>query len=109
LYVSAETMIPRSLEKLERVGCRKEVVGLVMPSDFSFNMDGTAIYMTMAVLCIARWLQPVIIGRAAARAQAGFDSSCPNISSMKPRVCGHLAGQFACRCADLDRRHSLVR
>jgi len=50
---SAETMIPRSMEKLERLGCKKEVVGLVMPTGFSFNMDGTAIYMTMGVLFIA--------------------------------------------------------
>ena len=50
---SAETMIPRSMEKLEGLGCKKEVVGLVMPTGFSFNMDGTAIYMTMGVLFIA--------------------------------------------------------
>jgi len=46
-------MIPRSMEKLEAMGVKKEVVGLVMPTGFSFNMDGTAIYMTMAVLFIA--------------------------------------------------------
>lgn len=50
---SAETMIPRSMAKLEHLGVRKEVVGLVIPTGFSFNMDGTAIYMTMAVLFIA--------------------------------------------------------
>lgn len=50
---SAETMIPRSIEKLENIGVKKEVVGLVMPTGFSFNMDGTAIYMTMSVLFIA--------------------------------------------------------
>jgi aerobic C4-dicarboxylate transport protein len=50
---SAETMIPRSLAKLEKLGCPKEVAGLVMPAGFSFNTDGTAIYMTMAVLFIA--------------------------------------------------------
>jgi Na+/H+-dicarboxylate symporter len=50
---SSEAMMPQSMEKLERVGCSKEVVGLVMPAGFSFNMDGTAIYMSMAVLFIA--------------------------------------------------------
>jgi Na+/H+-dicarboxylate symporter len=50
---SAETMIPQSMRKLEALGCRKDVVGLVMPTGFSFNMDGTAIYMTMSVLFIA--------------------------------------------------------
>lgn len=50
---SAETMIPRSMQKLENLGVQKETVGLVMPTGFSFNMDGTAIYMTMAVLFLA--------------------------------------------------------
>jgi len=51
---SAETMIPRLIAKLERMGCAREVVGLVIPTGYSFNMDGTAIYMTMAVLFIAQ-------------------------------------------------------
>jgi len=50
---SAETMMPRSMQKLEKVGVSKDVVGLVMPGGFSFNMDGTAIYMTMSVLFLA--------------------------------------------------------
>ncbi len=51
---SGEAMIPRSIVKLEAMGCSKEVVGLVLPTGFSFNMDGTAIYMTTAVLFIAQ-------------------------------------------------------
>ena len=51
---SGEAMIPRAVVKLENMGCSKEVVGLVLPTGFSFNMDGTAIYMTMAVLFIAQ-------------------------------------------------------
>ena len=50
---SGEAMIPRSIDKLEAMGCSKEVVGLVLPTGFSFNMAGTAIYMTIAVLFIA--------------------------------------------------------
>lgn len=50
---SAETMMPRCMEKLEKLGVSKEVVGLVMPSGFSFNTDGTAIYMTMAIMFMA--------------------------------------------------------
>ena len=50
---SAETMMPRSMQKLEKLGVSREVVGLVMPGGFSFNMDGTAIYMTMSVLFLA--------------------------------------------------------
>jgi Na+/H+-dicarboxylate symporter len=53
---SGEAMIPRSIEKLERMGCSEETVGLVLPTGFSFNTDGTAIYMTMAVLFIAQAL-----------------------------------------------------
>src|SRR5258707_14289780 len=49
-------MIPRSIVKLRRMGCTEETVGLVLPSGFSFNTDGTAIYMTMAVLFIAQAL-----------------------------------------------------
>jgi aerobic C4-dicarboxylate transport protein len=45
--------MPRSMQKLEKVGVSREVVGLVMPGGFSFNMDGTAIYMTTAVLFLA--------------------------------------------------------
>ena len=53
---SGEAMIPRSIVKLERMGCTEETVGLVLPTGFSFNTDGTAIYMTMAVLFIAQAL-----------------------------------------------------
>ena len=51
---SGEAMVPRSIAKLERMGCGKDVVGLVLPTGFSFNMDGTAIYMTLSVLFIAQ-------------------------------------------------------
>ena len=51
---SGEAMIPRSIVKLERMGCSEETVGLVLPTGFSFNTDGTAIYMTMAVLFISQ-------------------------------------------------------
>src|SRR5438874_563742 len=53
---SGEAMIPRSIEKLQRMGCSEETVGLVLPTGFSFNTDGTAIYMTMAVLFVAQAL-----------------------------------------------------
>lgn len=51
---SGEAMIPRSIVKLENMGCSQEVVGLVLPSGFSFNTDGTALYMTIAVTFIAQ-------------------------------------------------------
>src|SRR5260370_10094644 len=51
---SGEAMIPRAIVKLEAMGCGREVVGLVLPAGFSFNMDGTAIYMSTAVLFISQ-------------------------------------------------------
>ena len=51
---SGEAMIPRSIVKLKSLGCSDEVVGLVLPTGFSFNMDGTAIYMSLSVLFIAQ-------------------------------------------------------
>ena len=51
---SSDAMIPRSIAKLENMGCSEEVVGLVLPAGFSFNTDGTAIYMTLSVLFIAQ-------------------------------------------------------
>lgn len=51
---SAEAMIPRTMIKLEHMGVSKDIVGLVIPTGFSFNMDGTAIYLTMGVMFIAQ-------------------------------------------------------
>jgi aerobic C4-dicarboxylate transport protein len=42
------------MEKLERIGCAKPIVGLVVPTGYSFNLDGTSIYMTMAALFVAQ-------------------------------------------------------
>ena len=51
---SSESALPSLLEKMERAGCSKPVVGLVVPTGYSFNLDGTNIYMTMAALFIAQ-------------------------------------------------------
>ena len=51
---SSESALPRMLEKMERLGCRKSVVGLVIPTGYSFNLDGTSIYLTMAAVFIAQ-------------------------------------------------------
>ena len=51
---SSESALPRLMEKLERLGCAKPVVGLVVPAGYSFNLDGTSIYLTMAALFIAQ-------------------------------------------------------
>jgi len=51
---SSETVLPRMLQKMEDLGCSKAVVGLVIPSGYSFNLDGTSIYLTIAALFVAQ-------------------------------------------------------
>nr|WP_088333646.1 dicarboxylate/amino acid:cation symporter [Sphingomonas mucosissima] len=51
---SSESALPSLIEKMERAGCAKSVVGLVVPTGYSFNLDGTNIYMTLAALFIAQ-------------------------------------------------------
>ncbi len=51
---SSESALPRMMDKLERLGCSKSVVGLVIPTGYSFNLDGTSIYLTMAAIFIAQ-------------------------------------------------------
>jgi aerobic C4-dicarboxylate transport protein len=51
---SSESALPALIEKMERAGCPKAVVGLVVPTGYSFNLDGTNIYMTLAALFIAQ-------------------------------------------------------
>lgn len=51
---SSEAALPNLMQKMEAVGCKKSVVGLVVPTGYSFNLDGTNIYMTMAALFIAQ-------------------------------------------------------
>ncbi len=51
---SSESVLPRMIDKLERAGAHKSVVGLVIPAGYSFNLDGTSIYLTMAAVFIAQ-------------------------------------------------------
>jgi aerobic C4-dicarboxylate transport protein len=51
---SSEAVLPRMLDKMERFGCARPVVGLVIPAGYSFNLDGTSIYLSMATLFIAQ-------------------------------------------------------
>ena len=67
---SSEAVLPRMIIKMENVGCAKPVVGLVIPTGYSFNLDGTSIYLTMAAMFIAQatnvplnlWQQLSILG-----------------------------------------------
>jgi len=51
---SSESVLPRIITKLERLGCSKSVVGLVIPTGYSFNLDGTSIYLSMAAIFVAQ-------------------------------------------------------
>lgn len=51
---SSESALPSMIEKMEKFGCSKSVVGLVIPTGYSFNLDGTTIYMSMAVIFLAQ-------------------------------------------------------
>jgi aerobic C4-dicarboxylate transport protein len=51
---SSEAVLPRMIDKMERYGCSRTVVGLVIPAGYSFNLDGTSIYLSMATLFIAQ-------------------------------------------------------
>jgi aerobic C4-dicarboxylate transport protein len=51
---SSESVLPRMMAKLENIGCSKSVVGLVIPTGYSFNLDGTSIYLTMAAVFVAQ-------------------------------------------------------
>jgi len=51
---SSESVLPRMMAKMENLGCSKSVVGMVIPTGYSFNLDGTSIYLTMAAIFIAQ-------------------------------------------------------
>ena len=51
---SSESVLPRLMDKMEKMGCQRSVVGLVVPSGYSFNLDGTCIYLTMAAVFLAQ-------------------------------------------------------
>ncbi|MFT8317774.1 MAG: dicarboxylate/amino acid:cation symporter [Sporolactobacillus sp.] len=61
---SSEAALPRMIDKMERLGCEKSVVGLVIPTGYSFNLDGTSIYLTMSVVFLAQVFHvPLSIGQ----------------------------------------------
>jgi len=94
---STEAVLPQMLVKLERMGIPKPVVGLVLPTGYAFNADGTAIYLTMAAIFIAQamnidltlWDQMVLLGvllftskGSAGVAGAGFVALAATLASM---------------------------
>jgi len=51
---SSESVLPRMMQRMEEVGCDRPVVGIVLPAGYSFNLDGTSIYLTMAAIFVAQ-------------------------------------------------------
>ena len=73
---SSEAALPSLMEKMERAGCDKSVVGLVVPTGYSFNLDGTNIYMTLAALFIAQATNtPLTLGEQVALLMVAMVSS----------------------------------
>jgi aerobic C4-dicarboxylate transport protein len=94
---SSETALPGLMAKLKRAGCSADVVGVVVPSGYSFNLDGTCIYLTLAALFVAQatgtvlsmgdqiWLLVVLLltsKGAAAVTGAGFITLAATLKSM---------------------------
>lgn len=94
---STEAVLPQMLLKMEKMGCSRPVVGMVLPTGYTFNADGTAIYLTMAALFIAQamnvhlsiWDQLLVLGvllltskGSAGVAGAGFVALAATLASM---------------------------
>src|SRR5450631_3621871 len=107
---SSESALPQLMAKLERLGCSKSVVGLVVPTGYSFNLDGTNIYMTLATLFIAQALhfdltleqQLVILGVAMMTSKgasgvtgAGFITLAATLTAVDPRLVPGMAIVFS--------------
>jgi aerobic C4-dicarboxylate transport protein len=103
---SSESALPQMMEKLERLGCSKSVVGLVVPTGYSFNLDGTNIYMTLATLFIAQALNvPLSFGEqatilvvamltskgASGITGAGFITLAATLASIRPELVPGMA------------------
>jgi aerobic C4-dicarboxylate transport protein len=116
---SSESALPQLMEKLERLGCSKPVVGLVVPTGYSFNLDGTNIYMTLATLFIGQALgihlgleqQIIIIGVAMLTSKgasgvtgAGFITLAATLAVIDPALVPGMAIVFS-----IDKFMSEVR
>ena len=103
---SSESALPQLMEKLERLGCSKSVVGLVVPTGYSFNLDGTNIYLTLATLFIAQALgvelplyeQLAILGVAMLTSKgasgvtgAGFVTLAATLAAVRPELVPGMA------------------
>lgn len=102
---SSESALPRLMSKMEHAGVSKPVVGVVVPTGYSFNLDGTAIYLTMAALFVANAMgEPLNVGEqigllvvmiiaakgAAGVSGAGLSTLAAGLASHKPEMLGGM-------------------
>ena len=114
---SSEAVLPRMMTKLENLGCSKPVVGLVDPAGYSFNLDGTSIYMTMAAIFIAQATNSPLSFAAANRPSRPGDPHVKGQRRYHRRGIRHagcnprrVPGRACCRtCPDLRHRPVHVR
>ena len=122
---SSESALPQLMEKLERLGCSKSVVGLVVPTGYSFNLDGTNIYLTLATLFIAQAMgveltlheQLAILGVAMLTSKgasgvtgAGFVTLAATLAVVSPALVPGMAivlgiDKFMSECRARDQLH----
>ena len=116
---SSESVLPRMLHKMEDLGVRKSIVGLVIPAGYSFNLDGTSIYLTMAAVYIAQatntpldiWHQLTLLAvllltskGAAAVTGGGFITLAASLSAV-----GHVPAAGLALILGIDRFMSEAR
>jgi aerobic C4-dicarboxylate transport protein len=118
---SSESALPALMEKLERLGCSKSVVGLVVPTGYSFNLDGTNIYMTLTTMFIAQamnielslsqQLTIVVVAMLTSKGASGvtgaaFVTLAATLAAVDPRLAPGMAlvlgiNKFMSECAAL--------
>lgn len=116
---SSESALPRMLDKMEKLGAKKSVVGLVIPTGYSFNLDGTSIYLTMAAVFIAQATDtPMDIGHqitlllvllVASKGAAGVTGSGFIVLAATLSAVGHLPVAGLALILGIDRFMSEAR
>ncbi|MGE8502184.1 MAG: dicarboxylate/amino acid:cation symporter [Pseudomonas sp.] len=116
---SSESALPRMLTKMEKLGAKKSVVGLVIPTGYSFNLDGTSIYLTMAAVFIAQATDtPMDIGHqitlllvllVASKGAAGVTGSGFIVLAATLSAVGHLPVAGLALILGIDRFMSEAR
>ena len=93
---SSESVLPRMMAKIENLGCEESVVGLVIPTGYSFNLDGTCIYLTMATLFLAQATNTPLTHR---RSRSAFSRAAADLEGRGRRHRQRLyrARRDACR------------